>query len=288
MPKNCFHPDLFAQKVILITGGGSGIGFRTACDLAELGAIPILLGRNSRKLKIAAEKIHSRSQQADFVSCDIAQEEQVCEAVRSILIKHGRIDGLVNNAGGQFASPLSRLSKKGFETVVQVNLIGGFVVAREVYNQYMAKNGGSIVNIVADMWEGFPGNGHSGAARAGMANFTKTAALEWGRQGVRVNAVSPGIIRTKGFEKYYPKDVKEFVDKVALPAIPLQRYGDEEDVSSAIIFFLSDASRYISGECMKVNGGTVVHSRFWPFPDIDLEDFVPVEYLTKDFKAIDE
>ena len=112
-------------------------------------------------------------------ACDIREEAPVKAAVAAILAAHGRIDGLVNNAGGQFPAPLEAITQKGCETVVRTNLTGGFLMARECYTQWMGANGGAIVNIVADMWNGMPGMGHSGAARAGMVNLTKTAAAEW-------------------------------------------------------------------------------------------------------------
>ena len=125
-----------------------------------------------------------------------------------MLADHGRIDGLVNNAGGQFSSPLEKISAKGWDAVVRTNLTGGFLMAREGYTQWMKQHGGAIVNMVADMWNGMPGMGHSGAARAGMLNFTETAALEWAP--VRVNAVAPGWIASSGLD-HYPPEMREHI-----------------------------------------------------------------------------
>ncbi|WP_414056660.1 SDR family NAD(P)-dependent oxidoreductase, partial [Staphylococcus aureus] len=118
--------------------------------------------------------------------------------------EHSRIDALVNNAGGQFPAPLKDISAKGWEAVVQTNLTGGFLMARECLNQAMQQRGGAIVNVVADMWGGMPNMGHSGAARAGMVNFTETAAFEWAQYGVRVNAVAPGYVASSGMDAYPP------------------------------------------------------------------------------------
>ena len=172
--------------------------------------------------------------------------------VAAILKAHGRIDGLVNNAGGQFQAPLEAISQKGWETVVRTNLTGGFLMARECYTQWMREHAGAIVNIVADMWNGMPGMGHSGAARAGMVNFTATAAAEWGASGVRVNAVAPGWIASSGFDTY-PDSVKPML-RALRRHTPLQRLGTEAEVSAAIVFLLSPAAAFISGETLRVDG----------------------------------
>src|SRR5690606_17475813 len=145
--------------------------------------------------------------------------------VESVIAERGQIHHLVNNAGGQYPAPLASITLKGFEAVVKTNLVGGFLVAREVFNQSMKNNGGSIVNMLADMWGGMPGMGHSGAARAGMENFTKTAAVEWGFAGVRVNAVAPGWVASSGMDTY------EGAFKAIIPVlrehVPLKRIGTE-------------------------------------------------------------
>src|SRR5690606_27089946 len=134
---------------------------------------------------------------------DIRDEEQVKAAVARIVSTHGRIHGLVNNAGGQFPAPMEMISKRGFEAVVANNLTGGFLMAREVFNQSLSKHGGgAIVNMAADMWNGMAGMAHSGAARAGMVNLTKTAAYEWGPFGIRVNCVAPGWVASSGMDTY--------------------------------------------------------------------------------------
>src|SRR5262249_16994524 len=151
--------------------------------------------------------------------------------------------GLVNNAGGQFPSPLASISKRGFEAVVATNLTGGFLMSREVYLQSMNTHGGAIVNMLADMWGGRPIMGHSGAARAGMMNLTETAAVEWASSGVRVNAVAPGWIASSGMDTYENPLMKELIPELETK-VPLQRMGNEAEVSSAIVFLLSDAAAF--------------------------------------------
>lgn len=262
--RSIFHPDLFSGKTIVVTGGGSGIGRCTAHELASLGARVVLIGRKEEKLKSVQSEITEDGGEADYAVCDIREEEAVKNTVQSIINKYERIDGLLNNAGGQYPSPLSAINQKGFETVVRTNLVGGFLFAREVYNQCMVKKGGSIVNIIADMWGGMPGMGHSGAARAGMENFTKTAAFEWGQSGVRVNAVAPGWIISSGMDTY------DGAFKAIIPqlenAVPLKRMGTESETSSAICFLLSEGASFVSGATLKIDGAASLGNRMWPLP----------------------
>ena len=219
--RSVFRSELFAGQVIVVTGGGSGIGRCTAHELASLGACVALLGRKPEKVAaVAAEIVEDGGAASDF-TCDIREEEAVRSTVAAILARHGRIDGLVNNAGGQFAAPLAKITQKGWETVVRTNLTGGFLMARECYTQWMRDHGGAIVNIVADMWQGMPTMGHSGAARAGMVNFTETAAGEWAAAGVRVNAVAPGWIASSGMD-HYPTEMGDRIRamKNTCPARP--------------------------------------------------------------------
>ncbi|MFT7109047.1 MAG: citronellol/citronellal dehydrogenase, partial [Psychrobacter glaciei] len=160
-----FKQGLFTDQVHIVTGGGSGIGRCCAHELASLGALVILIGRKEEKLiKVQAEIIEDGGK-AEYFICDIREEESVKAVVKTIKANHGAISGLLNNAGGQYPAPLAAINQKGFETVVRTNLVGGFLFAREVYTQSMIRTGGSIVNIIADMWGGMPGMGHSGAAR---------------------------------------------------------------------------------------------------------------------------
>ena len=263
--RSVFRDDLFAGQTIIVTGGGSGIGRCTAHELAALGAHPVLLGRKPERLAAVAAEIASdraRPHAASFHACDIRDELAVKATIAAILGDRGKIDGLVNNAGGQFPAPLSAISQKGFETVVRTNLVGGFLVAREVYTQWMAAHGGAIVNIVADMWRSMPGMGHSGAARAGMVNFTQTAAVEWGSSGVRVNAVAPGWIASSGLD-HYEGAAKAMIPRLRA-AVPLGRLGTESECSAAICFLLSEAAAFISGATLRVDGAAPNASMLWP------------------------
>ncbi len=263
--RSVFRPDLFAGQSVIVTGGGSGIGRCTAHELAALGARLALVGRNQTKLETVAGEIAEAGGSADWYVCDIRIEDRVRETVARILAAHDRIDGLVNNAGGQFAAELRDISQKGWETVVRTNLTGGFLMARECYTQWMEHHGGAIVNIVADMWMSMPTMGHSGAARAGMVNFTETAALEWGRSGVRVNAVAPGWIASSGMVTY-DQLTSESLRRLN-NHVPLHRLGTESETSAAIVFLLTEAASFISGSCLRVDGAAPNVKSNWQMPD---------------------
>jgi citronellol/citronellal dehydrogenase len=250
--RSVFAPGLFARQVILVTGGGSGIGRCTAHELAALGAHVVLLGRKLDKLQTVAEEIIVDGGRCSFHGCDIRDETGVQDVVQAIVATHGRIHGLVNNAGGQYITPLEQITAKGWEAVVATNLTGGFLVARECYLQSMQAHGGSIVNIVADIWGSMPGMGHSGAARAGMVSFTETAALEWAKSGVRVNAVAPGYVASSGMDHYPPEAAAMLRDM--RETVPAGRFGNEAETSAGIVFLLSPAASFISGTVLRIDG----------------------------------
>ncbi len=257
-----FAPNLFAGKVVVVTGGGSGIGRCTAHELAALGAQVVLVGRKLEKLQKVQAEIAEDGGTASVQVCDIRQEEAVKAMVGEIVKVHGRIDGLVNNAGGQYITPLESIGLKGWEAVIATNLTGGFLVARECYVQSMAQRGGAIVNIVADMWGSMPGMGHSGAARAGMVSFTETAAVEWASKGVRVNAVAPGYIASSGMD-HYPPEVGPMFREMA-KTVPLGRFGTEAETSAGIVFLLSPAASFISGTTLRIDGARPQVRMGWP------------------------
>ena len=259
------RPGLFAGQVHWVTGGGSGIGRCVAHELASLGATVILTGRSEDKLQTVANEIAEDGGRAEVMACDIREEDAVRATVAGAVGRHGRIHGLVNNAGGQFPSPLMAISKKGFDTVIATNLSGGFLMMRELYLQSMQAHGGAIVNMTADMWNGMPGMGHSGAARAGMANLTKTAAVEWAASGVRVNAVAPGWIASSGMDSY-KGPVREMIPKLKRH-VPLRRMGTESEVSAAICFLLSPGAAFITGVTLAIDGGAPLDTPLFPIPD---------------------
>ena len=262
--RSIFRAGLFEGRVVAVTGGGSGIGRCIAHELVSLGAGVALVGRTPEKLDRVAAELREAGGRVSTHACDIREETTVRDTVAAILAAHGHIDGLVNNAGGQFPAPLETISGKGWDAVVRNNLSGGFLFSRECYTQWMrahvAQATSGIVNIIADMWNGMPGMGHSGAARAGMLNLTETAALEWAP--LRINAVAPGVIASSGMDRYPPEHKPVIL--AAAKAIPAQRLGTESEVSAAVVFLLSPAAAFISGACLRVDGAGPNARRMWP------------------------
>ncbi|MGW9551872.1 SDR family oxidoreductase [Citricoccus zhacaiensis] len=264
--QSAFRSDLFAGQTVVVTGGGSGIGRCTAHELSSLGAHVVLVGRTQEKLDAVQAEILDDGGSVSTYSGDIRDEERVIEIVEAVLADRGHIHGLVNNAGGQYRGALKTIKTKGLEAVLRSNVVGGFIMMREVYNRTMEEHGGNIVNIVADMWMGWPMYGHSGAARSAMWNLTQTAAAEWGESGVRVNAVAPGSIASSGLDTYDPED-DGYMQRELRGEIPLQRWGSEAEVSSAITYLLSPASGFTSGSVIRVDGAAPNGARAWVMPE---------------------
>jgi citronellol/citronellal dehydrogenase len=262
--QSIFRAGLFDGKTVIVTGAGSGIGRCTAHELAALGAHVALVGRKAEKLETVAREIARSGGQASCHAADIRDDGAVAATVAQVLEEQGRIDGLVNNAGGQFYGEMKDFSTAGFEAVVRTNLTGGFIFMREVYNCWMAAHGGAVVNMAAAISGSLPGYGHSGAARMGMLSLTETAACEWAASGVRVNAVAPGLVASSGFDQYGEAGVAAIRSRLA--GIPLQRYGTVAEVSSAIVYLLSPAAAFISGACLRIDGAasTARATRFSP------------------------
>ena len=260
--RSVFRPGLFAGQLHWVTGGGSGIGRCVAHELASLGATVVISGRSADKLARVAAEIAEDGGRCETAAFDIRDEDAVKANVAAVVARHGRVAGLVNNAGGQFPSPLAAIGKKGFEAVVANNLTGGFLMMREVFNQSMAAHGGSVVNMTADFRNGMPGMGHSGAARAGTSNLTMTAAYEWAAAGVRVNAVAPGWIASSGMDSY--GGAMRMLIPVLRKHVPLRRLGVEAEVSAAIVFLLSPAAAFITGVTLQIDGAASLGSEIFP------------------------
>lgn len=268
MYQSIFRDNLFQGQTIIVTGGGSGIGRCVAHELASLGATVLLTGRSADKLERTAAEIAEDGGTASYYAFDIRDEQAVRDTVAALIDAHGPISGLINNAGGQYPMPLAQIGKKGWDAVVNNNLTGGFLVARELYNQCMQDNGGAIVNMLADMWNGMPGMGHSGAARAGMLNFTQSAAVEWAQSGVRVNAVAPSYVASSGMDSYDPSFARRIIPQCKA-ATPLKRMAEEAEVASAITFLLSPGAAFITGSCIGVDGGSSLSTGLFEIPDHD-------------------
>ncbi len=259
MVNTIYKQGLFQDKVALVSGGGSGIGLRIAKELLQLGACVAIIGRDSIKLENASTLLAEYKQKLFVSQCNIRDEGQVDNTIKAVVEHFGQLDFLINNAGGQFPAQAEDISAKGWRAVIETNLTGTFFMSQAAYRQSLCQHGGVIINIIANMWNGFPLMAHTGAARAGVDNLTKSLAVEWGAQGVRVNAVAPGIIASSGMATYDP-EIRVSLFEQAKKLNKAGRLGTEEEVSAAVLFLLSPAAAFITGETLKVDGGEPIDS----------------------------
>ncbi|MBI5499859.1 MAG: SDR family oxidoreductase [Deltaproteobacteria bacterium] len=262
-----FTPDLLRGRVAIVTGGGTGIGLATAELLGRCGASLALAGRTMERLAAAAARLAAAGFEVFFAACDIREAAQTEEFTDRVLERFGRIDVLVNNAGGQFPTPAEDLTAKGWDAVIRTNLTGTWNMTRAAAVRAMIPaRSGRIVNVIADVERGFPGMVHTGAARAGVENLTRTLAVEWAGYGLAVNAVAPGVIRTAAVARY-----GEAILEQRRGEIPLRRLGEPEEVAEAICFLASPAATYITGVTLPVDGGARLAGHRWPVvigPDV--------------------
>jgi len=257
-----FAQGLFDDEVILVTGGGTGIGFAAAKEMGSLGASIAICGRRAEPLTEAVDELRAAGIEAYGAPCDIREPERIAEFVDAVLDRFGTIDVLINNAGGQFPTTAESLSAKGFHAVVRNNLVGTWAMTHAVATRAMIpKKRGRIVNVIANVARGFPGMVHTGAARAGVDNLTKTIAVEWAVYGIRANAIAPGVIVTSGTKQYPP----ELLDR-AERANPLHRLGTAEEVSHLITYLSSRYADFITGQTFYIDGGASIWGDQWEVP----------------------
>jgi NAD(P)-dependent dehydrogenase (short-subunit alcohol dehydrogenase family) len=247
-----FVPQILAGKVAFVTGGGSGIGAGIAERLAEQGAKVALLGRTQSKLDHIATNIRSAGGTAMTLAADVRDYAAVDKAINETVAAYGALDIVINSAAGNFLAPASALSANGFRAVIDIDLCGTFNTSRAAF-QHLSKQGGSIVSITAT--QGFvptPLQCHAGAAKAGIEKLTRDLALEWGRFGVRVNAIAPGPIDgTEGMARLAPGDAPDEMKK----RMPLKRYGTIGEIADATLFLVSPAAAFMTGSTLLMDGG---------------------------------
>jgi citronellol/citronellal dehydrogenase len=250
---------------VVVTGGGSGLGRATAVELAACGAQVVIAGRRQEPLDETAALCEG-GHCAGF-ECDIREEDQVEAFVDRVVERHGRIDTLVNNAGGQYMTPAEDISPKGFDTVQRLNVRGTWLMTHAVATKAMIpeERGGKVLNVTLSPHHGLPGMAHSSSARAAVENLTRVLSIEWARFGIRVNALAAGHFATDALKKY-PKPVYEGVART----VPLQRLGEPEEHAWLVAYLASRAGDYCTGAIFTMDGGR--DNWFGPWPPIGLTD----------------
>lgn len=249
-----FREDLFRDQVVLITGGGTGIGRGIALALAAHGAHTAIMSRSTEHLEPTAAEIKSTTGQRSLpLVADVRQPDQIEAAVGRVVAELGRLDIVINAAAGNFLCPSADLSPNGFGTVLDIDAKGTWNVSRAAYHAWLRDHGGQILNISATLhYGGTPGQVHVAAAKAAVDALTRTLAVEWGPQRIRVNAIAPGpITDTEGARRLFPDAIADRLKGI----IPLRRLGKIEDVVNLTLFLLSDAAANINGEIMVTDGG---------------------------------
>jgi citronellol/citronellal dehydrogenase len=264
MPSEVFVTGLLDGQIVVITGGGSGLGRATAIELAACGAHVIVAGRRQEPLDDTVALCEPG--RAEAIVCDIREEDQVERLVDDALERHGRIDTLVNNAGGQYMTPAEGITPKGFDTVIKLNVRGTWLMTHAVATKAMIPaQSGKIMNVTLSPHQGLPGMAHSSAARAAVENLTKVLSIEWARFNIKVNAIAAGHFATDALKKY-PKPVYEGVART----VPLQRLGRPEEHAWLVAYLASKAGDYCSGAVFTMDGAR--DNWFGPWPPMGLTD----------------
>ena len=256
-----FAPDLLQGQVALVTGGGTGIGLGIASCLAASGAAVVLASRKPEHLEPAAESLRAKGARVSAVPTNVREPDAVRSTVERVVEEYGRLDLLVNNAAGNFYAPSASLSPNAWRAVVETDLYGTFYGCQAAYPVMKRQGGGRIVSISMTLhYRGWPLMAHATAAKAGVDALTRTLALEWAADGIRVNAVAPGPIPTEGVRKAFTPpgggSDAPAMDQYAARAIPLRRWGTPEDIGWMVTYLASPAGDWITGAIFVVDGGS--------------------------------
>ncbi len=266
MTSRVFRDGLLDDQVAVVSGGGSGLGRAIALELAALGSRVVVCGR--RPAPLAQTAALGAEGRIDPVTCDIREEQQVDGLVDQVLDRFGRIDLLVNNAGGQFLSPAEDITPKGFRTVVRLNIEGTWLMTHAVATRAMIPaQGGKVISVSISPHTGLPGMAHSSAARAAVENLMRVLATEWARFGIRCNSIAAGQFATDTLLTKYPQPI---VDAIA-GTIPLGRLGEPEELAWLVAYLASPAGDFISGATLTVDGARDNWFGAWP-PAVATDD----------------
>jgi len=258
--------DALAGRVVLVTGGGTGIGRATALACAQAGADVAICGRRPEPLDEVAKHVAGLGRECVAARCDVREPDQVARFVDDVLAGYGRVDVLVNGAGGQYMAPAEEISVNGWRAVHRLCVEAAWSVTREVATRTMIPNRSGLVVFVAfSPRRGIPGMVHATAARAAVENLAAGLALEWSRYGIRSIAVAAGTIGTEGLRAQYPQ---EAIDEWTR-AVPLGRLGTPEDVGELVAFLATPAGGYVTGTTVVVDGGVDAWGAGRPVPTLE-------------------
>ena len=254
-------PGLLAGQVCVVSGAGTGLGRATTLELCRLGATVIGCGRRPEPLEAMAAEAEPLAGAAEAEAMDIRDEDAVDEMFDHVLERHGRVDVLVNNAGGQFLSPAEAITPKGFRTVIELNVTGTWLMTHAAATRaFIPQERGKVVSVTLSPHNGMPGMVHSGAARAAVENMMRTLAIEWSRFGIRLCAVAAGQFDTETLRTKYPAEISVNVART----VPLGRLGTEEEMAWLIAYLASPAGDFFSGTVITIDGGR--DNWFGPWP----------------------
>lgn len=257
LAKNTLH-----GQVAIVTGGATGMGRAMALKFADLGAKVVVASRNLENLQTVVQDIENNGGEALAIQCDVRNPDQVENMVENTISHFGSIDILVNNAAGNFICPAEKLTINGWNSVVNIVLNGTFYCSHAVGKRWIQEGRkGNILNMVATYaWTGSPGVVHSASAKAGVLMMTRTLAAEWGRYGIRVNAIAPGPIEnTGGADRLF--GTPEIAQKV-VEGVPLRRLGTPEEIANLASYMVSPYADYMTGECVTLDGGSWLDKGF--------------------------
>jgi citronellol/citronellal dehydrogenase len=256
-----FAPDLLEGQVCLVSGAGSGLGRASALELARLGATVIGCGRRPEPLAETVAAIEAEGGKARSEAMDIRDDEAVERLFDGLLERHGRLDCLINNAGGQFLSPAEAISPKGFRTVMELNVMGTWLMTHAAATKaFIPQESGKVLSVTLSPHNGMPGMVHSGAARAAVENMMKTLSVEWARFGIRLCALAAGQFDTETLRTKYPAEISANVAKT----IPIQRMGTEDEWAWLIAYLVSPAGDFFSGSVITMDGSRDNWFGSWP------------------------
>jgi citronellol/citronellal dehydrogenase len=258
------HPTVFAasalkDQVVMVSGGAGGIGRAIAWLFVRLGAHVVVVGRNRDKLDALVAEMTGRGLKASAHTADIREPDAITDLFDTVWAAHGRLDILVNSAGGQFPQPAIDYSVKGWNTVINTNLNGTWFMMQAAAQRWRdRKHPGSIVNIVVVTTHGLYGIAHSIAARSGVIGLSRAVAVEWAPLNIRVNCVAPGAIETEGWNVYTPQA------RAAYPrSNPMMRAGSPWDIAEASVFLAGPSGKFVTGETLTVDGGGQLWGETW-------------------------